>query len=257
MRCFKIDREIKRKLENENLKILEAWKIKSILMIDDDVELCALLGDYFQAEGFGFACAHSGDEGLDMLNEDRYGILILDVMLPGRDGFDILKEIRNTSLIPVIMLTAKGDHLDRVVGLEIGADDYICKPFDTRELSARVRAVLRRSGLSETTSQDILRVADLEMDLRSLSAKVGGQGVFLTNVEFRLLKALLSCAGRKISAEQLSINVLGHTLSPFDRSLSVHMSKLRRKLGPYPGGSERIKTLRGEGFIYVFPEKEA
>ena len=227
--------------------------MKSILMIDDDVELCALLKDYFQAEGFDFACAYSGDEGLDILAEDRCDIVILDIMLPGRDGFEILKAIRNVSLIPVIMLTAKGNHLDRVVGLEIGADDYICKPFDTRELLARIRAVLRRSGLSETTS--ILRVEDLEMDLRSRSVKVGQRSVSLTNVEFRLLEAMLSCAGSKISLEQLSIDALWRNYAPFDRSLSVHISRLRRKLGPYPCGSERIKTLRGEGFVYGYPEK--
>jgi two-component system response regulator CpxR len=224
-------------------------------MIDDDVELCTLLEDYFQAEGFSFARAYSGDEGLDMLAEGQYDIVILDVMLPGRDGFEILKAIRSASLIPVIMLTAKGNHLDRVVGLEIGADDYICKPFDTRELSARVRAVLRRSGLAETLSENVLRVEDLEMDIRSRSVKVDQRTIPLTNVEFRLLEALLSCAGKRISSEQLSIDVLGHPLSPFDRSLSVHISKLRQKLGLYPCGSERIKTLRGEGFIYVFSGK--
>ncbi|MDR2179285.1 MAG: response regulator transcription factor [Synergistaceae bacterium] len=229
--------------------------MKSILMIDDDVELCTLLEDYFQAEGFSFARAYSGDEGLDMLAEGQYDIVILDVMLPGRDGFEILKAIRSASLIPVIMLTAKGNHLDRVVGLEIGADDYICKPFDTRELSARVRAVLRRSGLAETLSENVLRVEDLEMDIRSRSVKVDQRTIPLTNVEFRLLEALLSCAGKRISSEQLSIDVLGHPLSPFDRSLSVHISKLRQKLGLYPCGSERIKTLRGEGFIYVFSGK--
>jgi two-component system response regulator CpxR len=235
-------------------------EIKSILMVDDDEELCALLGDYFQAEGFGFMCAHSGDEGLAMLTGKRCDIVVLDIMLPGRDGFDVLREIRAASSIPVVLLTAKGDCLDRVVGLEIGADDYICKPFDTRELSARIKAVLRRSGsheTPETASQEILRVADLEMDILSRSVKVGGRGVPLTNVEFRLLETLLSQAGRKISLEQLSVGVLGHAHSPFDRSLSVHISKLRRKLGPYTCGSERIKTLRSEGFVYVFPEKEA
>jgi two-component system response regulator CpxR len=239
-------------------KIGEAWRIKSILMIDDDVELCALLGDYFQTEGFGFgfAHAHSGNEGLEMLAEGEYGIVVLDIMLPGRSGFEILKEIRNVSSVPVIMLTAKGDPLDRIVGLETGADDYICKPFDTRELSARIRAVLRRGGLTEATSEEILRVEDLEMDLRSRSVRIDERSVPLTNVEFRLLEALLSCAGKKISSEQLSNSVLGHSHSPFDRSLSVHISKLRHKLGLYSCGSERIKTLRGEGFIYVFPEKK-
>jgi two-component system response regulator CpxR len=178
-------------------------------------------------------------------------------MLPGRDGFEILREIRNVSSLPVIMLTAKGDHIDRVIGLEIGADDYICKPFSMRELSARVRAVLRRFGApQEIEPQDAISLIDLEMDLKSRSVKIGGKGIPLTNVEFRLLESLLSRAGRGISPEQLSVDVLGRDYTPYDRSLSVHISKLRRKLGPYPCGSERIKTLRGEGFVYVFPESE-
>lgn len=226
-------------------------------MIDDDTELCKLLEDYFTSEGFGFACAHSGDKDLNFIASSQCDIIILDVMLPGRDGFEILREIRNISSIPVIMLTAKGDHIDRVIGLEIGADDYICKPFSMRELSARVRAVLRRFGASlGMTSQDAICLVDLEMDLNSRSVKIGGKRVALTNVEFRLLESLLSCAGRGISPEQLSVDALGRSHSPFDRSLSVHISKLRRKLGPYPCGSERIKTLRGEGFVYVFPENE-
>jgi two-component system response regulator CpxR len=184
-------------------------------------------------------------------------IIILDVMLPGRDGFEILREIRNVSSIPVIMLTAKGDHIDRVIGLEIGADDYICKPFSMRELSARVRAVLRRFGVvAGIGSQDVISLIDLEMDLKSRSVQIDGKGIPLTNVEFRLLESLLSCAGRGISPEQLSLDALGRDYAPYDRSLSVHISKLRRKLGPYPCGSERIKTLRGEGFVYVFPENK-
>jgi two-component system response regulator CpxR len=231
--------------------------IKNILVIDDDTELCRLLEDYFTSEGFGFTCVHSGDKDLSFLASSQCDIIILDVMLPGRDGFEILKEIRNISSIPVIMLSAKGDHIDRVIGLEIGADDYICKPFSMRELSARVRAVLRRFGVSAgIASQDVICLIDLEMDLNSRSVKIGGKRAPLTNVEFRLLESLLSCAGRGISPEQLSIDALGRSHSPFDRSLSVHISRLRRKLGPYPCGSERIKTLRGEGFVYVFPENE-
>jgi two-component system response regulator CpxR len=229
---------------------------KRILLIDDDEELSALLGEYFEAEGFGFDCAHSGDAGLKLFAASDYDIIILDVMLPGRDGFDILKEIRAASPIPVIMLTAKGDHVDRVVGLEIGADDYICKPFNMRELSARIRAVLRRgAGLSEAAPSDSVCVVDLEMDMKSRSVKVGRQSVSLTNVEFRLLEILLSRAGENISPEQLSAEALNRDYTPFDRSLSVHISKLRHKLGLYPCGSDRIKTLRGEGFMYVFPEK--
>ena len=234
--------------------------IKNILVIDDDVELCKLLEDYFTSEGFCFACAHSGDNGLDLLRGADCDIIILDVMLPGRDGFEILKEIRGVSSVPVIMLTAKGDHIDRVIGLEIGADDYICKPFSMRELSARVRAVLRRyvalSGGESAQSPNVICLHDLEMDLKSRTVKIGGKGVPLTSAEFRLLEAMLSRVGKNISLEQLSIDVLGRSYAPFDRSLSVHISRLRRKLGPYPCGSERIKTLRSEGFVYVFPEQE-
>jgi two-component system response regulator CpxR len=153
------------------------------------------------------------------------------------------------------MLTAKGDPIDRVLGLEFGADDYICKPFIMQELSARIRAVLRRtSGTLGTAAQDVISVADLEMDLKSHTVRISGGVIPLTNVEFRILEILLSCAGSKISSEKLSMEVLGRSHSSFDRSLSVHISRLRRKLGPYLCGSERIKTMRGEGFMYVFPQ---
>jgi two-component system response regulator CpxR len=229
---------------------------KKILLIDDDEELSVLLEEYFQAEGFGFDYANSGDAGLKLFGTGNYDIIILDVMLPGQDGFDILKEIRNISRIPVVMLTAKGDHVDRIIGLEIGADDYICKPFNMRELSARIRAVLRRSiELQEAVNSGAVCVADLEMDLKSHSVKVGGQSVSLTNVEFRLLEILLSRVSENTPAEQLSVEALGRSYTSYDRSLSVHINRLRHKLGLYPCGSERIKTLRGEGFMYVFPEK--
>ncbi|MDR1482373.1 MAG: response regulator transcription factor [Synergistaceae bacterium] len=228
--------------------------MKKILVIDDDAELCSLLGEYFRSDGFGFMYAHTGDGGLEILSDEVCDIVILDVMLPGKDGFEILKEIRNVSTIPVVMLTAKGDHVDRVVGLEIGADDYICKPFNMRELSARVRAILRRTDGFGCISQAMICVADIEMDRKSRSVRIGGHGVVLTNVEFRLLELLLSGIGRVISPELLSREVLGRNHSTYDRSLSVHISRLRHKLGLYPCGSERIKTLRGEGFMYVFPE---
>jgi two-component system response regulator CpxR len=226
-----------------------------MLMIDDDKDLITLLDEYFQSEGLKCTGVTSGDEGLKLLMNDAYDIILLDVMLPGRDGFEILKEIRNVSPIPVIMLTAKGDPIDRVLGLEFGADDYICKPFIMQELSARIRAVLRRAnGALGASAQDIISVADLEMDLKSRSVKTNGQTIPLTNVEFRILEILLSRVGAKISSEKLSMDVLGRSHTPFDRSLSVHISKLRHKLGPYPCGSERIKTMRGEGFMYVFPQ---
>jgi two-component system response regulator CpxR len=258
LKTIVIPQEIVDAYNNSNINKLRRyiWVIKRILLIDDDEELCVLLEEYFQAEGFGFDYANSGDAGLTLFGTGEYDIIILDVMLPGRDGFDILREIRDISRIPVIMLTAKGDHIDRIIGLEIGADDYICKPFNMRELSARIRAILRRSiGLQEAIYSGAVCVADLEMDLKSHSVKVGGQSISLTNVEFRILEILLSRVSESISAEQLSIEALDRSYTSSDRSLSVHINKLRRKLGLYPCGSERIKTLRGEGFMYVFPEK--
>lgn len=229
--------------------------MKRILVIDDDVELCGLLREYFTAEGFSFECAHCGTDGLDLLFGGGVDIVVLDVMLPGRDGFDVLRDIRARLTIPVIMLSAKGDHIDRVVGLEIGADDYICKPFNTRELAARIRAVLRRlDGTTGASPDDSMRVGDLEMDLKSRSVRVDGRGISLTNVEFRLLECLLSNAGKLVQLDDLSTDVLKRKHSVYDRSLSVHMSNLRKKIGPYASGDERIATIRGEGFIYVFPK---
>ena len=232
--------------------------MKKILVIDDDAELCNLLHEYFTAEGFACSCAHDGKDGVARLFADEPDLVVLDVMLPGRDGFDILRDIRSRSSVPVIMLTAKGDHIDRVVGLEIGADDYICKPFNTRELSARIRAVLRRAdGVAGLAPGETMRVDDLEMDLRSRSVKVDGRDVSLTNVEFRLLECLLSNAGKLVPLDALSLEVLKRRHSVYDRSISVHMSNLRKKIGHYPSGDERIATIRGEGFVYVFPKAHA
>ena len=231
--------------------------MKNILIIDDDVELCGLLKSYFTKEGFDFECVHEGKNVLDLLAQRRHHLVILDVMLPDKDGFEVLKEIRSRFDIPIIMLTAKGDHVDRIVGLEIGADDYICKPFNTRELSARIRAVLRRiEDRPHNSIPAVLNACDLELSLKSRSVTVGGEEVALTNAEFRMLEILLSCMGTLVSLDRLSAEVLGRRYSMYDRSISVHMSNLRRKLGPYPDGSERIKTVRSEGFIYVFPKTE-
>jgi two-component system response regulator CpxR len=223
-------------------------------MIDDDADLCDLLGIYFQSEGFGFSRAGSGDEGMELLRGGPCDIIILDVMLPDRDGFDVLRDIRSVSKVPVVMLSARGDQIDKIVGLEIGADDYICKPFDARELLARLKAALRRSeDFSGASSPNVTVLADLEIFRDSRSVKVGGADVVLTNAEFGLLELLVAGAGKKVSAEQLSKSVLGRDYSAFDRSLSVHISRLRRKLGPFPDGKERIKTLRNEGYMYARP----
>ena len=231
--------------------------MKNILIIDDDVELCGLLRNYFSKEGFGFSLAHNGQDGLELLSKGQYHLVILDVMLPGKDGFEVLKELRTHSDIPVIMLTAKGDPIDRIIGLEIGADDYISKPFNTRELSARVKAVLRRLDRPQKNGKialETLKVNDLELSVKSRSLTVRGRTISLTNIEFRLLEILLSNVGALVSLERLSEEILGRRYSIIDRNISVHISNLRRKLGPYPCGSERIKTIRSEGFLYVYPE---
>lgn len=233
--------------------------MKRILAIDDDTELCSLLIDFMRMEGFACECAHHGDEGLRMLDAGGYDLVILDVMLPDRDGFDILRDIRDRSDIPVIMLTARGDHIDRVVGLEIGADDYICKPFNSRELTARVRAVLRRidDGESMSPAGDVLRTEDLEIDLRSRTVTVGGRELVLSNIEFKLLEALVASVGEVVSSQALSAKALNRQYRASDRSLSVHMSNLRRKIGTHPTGNERILTVRGEGFVYVYAKQAA
>lgn len=196
---------------------------------------------------------------MKLLSSRAYDIVILDIMLPEQDGFDVLRKIRNniSNNVPVVMLSAKGDQTDKVVGLEIGADDYVCKPFYERELLARLKAVLRRSDDSKTRpDSNVVTLADLELCRESLSVKIAGTDVSLTNVEFSLLDRLISCAGKKISPQQLSMDVLGRGYTSIDRSLSVHISRLRHKLGPYPNGKERIRTLRNAGYMYIYPQND-
>lgn len=228
--------------------------MRNILLIDDDVELCELLATFFSGEGFEFNAVHDGPAGISEALSGNYSVVILDVMLPGCSGFDALREIRAKSRIPVLMLTARGEHVDRIVGLEMGADDYVPKPFNTRELAARVRAVLRRTG---TASDDECseEIGDLSMNSKSLSVLVEGRTVELTGTEFRLLELLMLSAGHIVSLDRISREVLGRGHSAFDRSIGVHVSNLRRKIGPYSDGTERIRNIRGEGYVLVFPDR--
>ena len=222
-----------------------------ILVIDDDEELSALLAEYLRGEGFTVDLVHRGDDGLDRALSGEHDLVVLDVMLPGLNGLDVLRRIRAESRVPVVMLTARGHDVDRIVGLEIGADDYLPKPFNSRELVARVRAILRRASPAADTSADRLRVGDVEIDRGSRVARSGGEPVDLTTVEFDLLDAFLRNAGRVVSREELSETVLGRELAPLDRSIDVHVSNLRRKLGR--GATERIKAIRGVGYLYARP----
>lgn len=228
--------------------------MERILVIDDDVALCELVREYLQPLGFELEFAHRGDLGAERALSGEYSIVVLDVMLPGLNGFEVLRKIRTESRIPVLMLTARGDDVDRIVGLEIGADDYLPKPFNPRELAARIRAILRRAPLEKTAEQanmKALTVGDVELDSGTRVVRRGGELVELTAVEFDLLEKLLRVAGSIITREELSSEVLGRNLSPFDRSIDMHISNLRKKLGHHFGVLERIKTVRGVGYIYA------
>jgi len=233
-------------------------KVERILVIDDDVELCALVAEYLEPEGFEVEAVHDGERGLEKALSASHMLVVLDVMLPGMNGFEVLRRIRNTSRIPVLLLTARGEDVDRIVGLEIGADDYLPKPFNPRELVARIRAILRRSGgvPEEEAALEVLRVGDIELDPASRTTRQKGKTVDLTSVEFNLLQVLLREAGNVVPRERLVDAVLGRKFSPFDRSIDMHVSKLRKKLGDADGGSDHIKTVRGAGYIFARPPKE-
>lgn len=220
-----------------------------VLIIDDDEELCELVSEYLAVEGFEVDVVNDGASGLEAARSGKYDLAILDVMLPKMNGFEVLKNLRTSSVLPVLMLTARGEDMERIVGLESGADDYLPKPFNPRELVARLRAILRRANV-DTTSEKIV-VEDIEISETSRSAKLHGEEVILTSVEFELLKHLLLEAGKVIKKEDLSLRVLDRELSPFDRSLDMHISNLRKKLGPREDGSDRIKTVRSVGYIYT------
>jgi DNA-binding response OmpR family regulator len=226
-----------------------------VLIVDDDSELTELVAQYLAREGFAVEAAADGQAGLGRALAGGWALVILDVMLPRLSGLDVLRQLRAASAVPVIMLTARGEEVDRVVGLELGADDYLPKPFSPRELVARMRAVLRRAAGGEPTGAEIrmLQVGDLQLDTGARSASRGGEEVRLTGTEYTLLEALVRVAGQVVSRDTLSRTVLGRRAVSYDRSLDVHVSSLRRKLGPLADGSERIRAVRGTGYFYARP----
>jgi two-component system response regulator CpxR len=231
--------------------------MERILIIDDDVELCSMIAEYLRPEGFTVEAVHNGERGLQRALSKEHDLLLLDVMLPGMNGFDLLRQLRTSSDLRVLLLTARGDDVDRIVGLEIGADDYLPKPFNPRELLARVRAILRRpqNGKGPEAGERLI-IGDVEIDLGSRTATRNGESVELTSVEFNLLETLLRSAGKIVSREELAQKVLGRNLNLFDRSIDVHISKLRKKLGEVISGGERIKTVRGAGYLYALPSEQ-
>jgi len=233
-----------------------------ILVIDDDIELCELLTDYLSGEGFAVETVNDGKQGAEQALAEEYILVILDVMLPEMNGFDVLRKIRKNSGVPVIMLTARGDDIDRIVGLELGADDYLPKPFNPRELVARIRAIQRRTESVETQQLPDdkpaeLKIGDVVLCKTNRTVKRAGENIDLTSVEFNLLEVLLSRAGEVISREDLVEKVLGRRLSAYDRSIDVHVSAVRKKLGHYDGDIERIRTIRSVGYLYSLPEGQS
>lgn len=232
--------------------------MKHILVIDDDTELCELLYEYLSSEKYETTSVHDGKSGLEKVKSGSFDLVILDVMLPELNGFEVLKNIRTFAKIPVIMLTAKGDEVDRILGLELGADDYLPKPFSPRELVARIKAISRRLSpeREENRSKESSRITIDEVFIESNTRTATREGVDLglTEVEFSILENLMRTAGSVVERQDLALKVLGRRLSYDDRSLDVHMSNLRRKLGSVDGSKELIKTIRGTGYLYVRPE---
>jgi two-component system, OmpR family, response regulator CpxR len=232
--------------------------VDRILVIDDDVELCSLVSEYLEPEGFQVESAADGTRGLEQALSGEHLLVVLDVMLPGLNGFEVLRRLRDKSKIPVLLLTARGEDVDRIVGLEIGADDYLPKPFNPRELVARIRAILRRTRTSERGSgqpSELLRVGEVELDPGTRTVLQRGKELELTSVEFNLLHVLLREAGRVVPRERLVDIVLSRKFSPFDRSIDMHVSKIRKKLGDSDSGVDHIKTVRGVGYIFTRPQE--
>jgi DNA-binding response OmpR family regulator len=236
--------------------------MENVLIVDDDRELCELVAELLGEEGFAVEFENRSDKGLERALSGAHALVVLDVMMPGMNGFEVLRRLRaEGSDVHVMMLTARGDDVDRIVGLEIGADDYLPKPFNPRELVARIQAILRRARparaeaaqASEPGVPARIHVGDLEVDTGMRQVWRGGEAVELTNVEYEILVQLLSGAGLVVKREDLVRMVLGRELSVFDRSIDMHISHLRKKLGHRVGEAERIKTVRGVGYVYARP----
>jgi two-component system response regulator CpxR len=221
--------------------------MNSLLIVDDDVELCALLVERLAEDGFDLAAVHNGIDGLERASTGGYSLVILDVMLPRMGGIDVLKQLRARSSVPVLMLTARGDDIDRIIGLEVGADDYLPKPFNPRELVARIKAILRRME-ERRTDLEKFTAGDILIDTALREAYVGDRSLQLTTIEFALLEVLVRNPGRALSREYLTDIALGRRLGAFDRTIDVHISNLRRKLDERRG-IQRIKTIRGSGYL--------
>lgn len=222
-----------------------------VLLVDDDVELIELLRDYLEKDGFVVDAAHNGTAGVAAALSAQYDIVVLDVMMPGISGIEVLARIRAASSIPVIMLTARGDDGDRITGLELGADDYVPKPCTPRELAARIRAILKRTSTAEGSSASVITVGTLTVFPTQRRIELSGMAVGLTSTEFNLLEMLARHAGQPVSKADLSQGALGRSLTRFDRSIDVHMSSIRHKLGNLADGRSCIQTVIRKGYQLI------
>lgn len=222
--------------------------------MDDDTELCSLLGEFLKREGFAVECEHEGHKGLDRASQPGTDLVVLDVMLPGIDGFEILRRLRTKSKVPVIMLTARGEDVDRIIGLELGADDYLPKPFNPRELAARIRAILRRYEPRPAAVSGRLEVNGVTLDPGTREVISHGNNVDLTTFEFDILELLMRSAGRVLSRDTLMENFYNRKATAFDRSIDMHISHLRKKLD---AGDNIIKTIRGVGYQFCRTPEDA
>jgi len=230
--------------------------LQRILLIDDDRKLCRLIAAYLAPLGYEVIAVHCGIEGAELAKSGSWHAVILDLMLPGLDGFEVLKRIRHTCDVPVLMLTARGDEADRIVGLEIGADDYLPKTFSSRELLARLRAVTRRAGRSPVPQAESLVVGNLHINADARTAALGDVPLSLTPVEFDLLLVLAKAKGRVRSRDRLLEEIRERNYEVFDRSIDVHISALRKKLGDDAKTPRYIRTLRSAGYLFIDPEAE-
>jgi two-component system, OmpR family, response regulator CpxR len=226
-----------------------------ILLVDDDAELASLLSEFLRREGFTVEAAHEGNRGLEKALQPGIDLVVLDVMLPGIDGFEILKRLRQKSKVPVLMLTARGEDVDRIIGLELGADDYLAKPFNPRELAARIRAILRRyEPHAPAATGGRIETNGIVLDPGTREVTAGGKRVELTTFEFDILEMLMRSAGRVLSRDALMENFYNRKATPFDRSIDMHISHLRKKL---LNGDDLIKTIRGVGYQFCRTPEDA
>jgi DNA-binding response OmpR family regulator len=225
--------------------------VRTILVVEDEMNIARLVRDYLEHAGFEVIVTGDGDSALASARGSKPDLMVLDLGLPGRDGLDVAREIRRTSNVPIVMLTARGDEADRVAGLELGADDYVVKPFSPKELVARVRALLRRSDAATDKGPEVVRVADVEIDLPRMRVTVGGRPVDVTPTEFQLLSTMARQPGRVFTRGQLLDAIHGVTIESYERAVDAHVKNLRRKIEPEPGRPRYLLTVRGVGYRFT------